>query len=82
MVRVVRAHLADLFDQLKTVEEAVAAAREEFIRLRGSVDSLGELALVESWKSAEQALDQAVRSLDDLVDRTDDTSDGDDERPR
>ena len=73
-VRVVSGDVRHLFHRLGSVERRVVAARDEFLRLRDTVDSLGELALLERWKSAERALEEAIRALDDLVDPTHETS--------
>ena len=52
---------------IKAAEEAVATARADFLRLRNTVDSAGELALVEHLEAAERALADAVRQLNEMV---------------
>ena len=56
-----------LVDRLKSAEQIVASARDDFYRLRNTVDTAGELALWERVESAERALQEAIRELDDIV---------------
>ena len=56
-----------LVDRLKSAEDAVARARDDFFRLRNSVDSAGELALWERLESAERAVREAIRDLDEII---------------
>ena len=60
-------NLDRLVDRLKWAEHAVARARDDFFRLRNTVDSAGELALWERLDSAERALHEAIRDLDEIV---------------
>ena len=56
-----------LVNRLKCAEHAVEWARDDFVRLRNSVDSAGELALWERLHSAERVLEEAIRDLDEIV---------------
>ena len=60
-------NLDDLVDRLKSAEEAVAGARDDFLRLRNAVDSAGEIALWERLDSAERTLREVIRELDEIV---------------
>ena len=56
-----------LIDRLKWAEHGVESARGDFVRLRNTVDSAGELALWERLESAERALQDAIGELDEIV---------------
>ena len=60
-------HLDDLIDRLKRAEQAVAGAHDDYLRLRSSVDTAGELALWQRLECAERALQAAIGELDKIV---------------
>ena len=65
-----------LIDRLKLAEQAVEAAHGDFVRLRNMVDSAAELALWDRLESAERALQDAIRELDESVYPVDKASGG------
>ena len=60
-------NLDDLVDRLKSAEEAVAGAHDDFLRFRNAVDSAGEIALWERLDAAERTLREVIRELDEIV---------------
>ena len=59
--------LDDLVNRLRAAERLVASAYDDFMRLRNVVDSAGELALWERLDSAQRALQEVIRGLDEIV---------------
>ena len=59
--------LGRLVDRLKHAELAVELAHRDFARLRGTLDSAGELVLWERVESAERTLQEAIAQLDAIV---------------
>ena len=69
-------NLDGLVERLRLAEQAVARARDDYLRLRNAVDSAGELALWERLESAERALREVIQELDEMVYPVDQTSGG------